>query len=191
HEGLLQGMQERVVTTPVSFDEKVFAYNYLSQDYDGALTREKGLQERVEELEREKVEVEELRLNREKFAVECGNGEMVRHNIINEYLPTFVRRLHQSAEYKRSLGEDFSLAIGKGFMDGISIERKDEDIQAILAATPNVDPVSSSTFMEKYERLFDKRYPYVDKVARAYLLDLIGLDNAQIEYIFRSVIRVL
>ncbi|GKA77081.1 hypothetical protein Tco_0783542 [Tanacetum coccineum] len=215
HEDLLQGIQERVVTTPVSFDENVFTYNHLSQDYDGALTREKGLQVRVEELEREKVEVEEvcakqvdrikqlkdelkqseidthqLRLDREIFVVECGNGEMVRHYIINEYLPTFVRRLHQSAEYKLSLGEDFSLAIGKGFMDGTSIRRKDEDIQAILAATPNMDPISSITFKEKYERLFDKRYPYVDKVARAYLLDLIGLDNAQIEYIFRSLAKV-
>ncbi|GJX32651.1 hypothetical protein Tco_0242506 [Tanacetum coccineum] len=96
--------------------------------------------DRVEELEQEKAETYE------KFAVECGNGEMVRKKIINEYLPTFVRWLHQSAEYKRSLGEAFSLAIGKGF-DGISIGRKDSDIQAILQATPNVDPSSADTFI--------------------------------------------
>ncbi|GJU87378.1 hypothetical protein Tco_1294924 [Tanacetum coccineum] len=98
---------------------------------------------------------------------------MVRRRIINEYLPTFVRRMHQSTEYKRSLGEAFSLAIGKGFIDGISTGRKDPDIQATL----NVDPTSSDTFMETYEKLFDKRYPYVDKVAHAYLLDPIGLQN--------------
>ncbi|GJR63764.1 hypothetical protein Tco_1505926 [Tanacetum coccineum] len=97
--------------------------------------------------------------------------------IINEYLPTFVHWLHQSAEYKRSLGEAFSLAIGKGFIDGISIGRNDPDIQAILTATPHVDPTSSDTFLATYEKLSDKRYPYVDKVARAYLLDPTGLQN--------------
>ncbi|GJW05455.1 hypothetical protein Tco_1564311 [Tanacetum coccineum] len=152
-----------------TYDENVSAYDQLSQDYNGALVREKGLQERVEELEEEKKEMEEtnakqagcikqleedskkseeeahqVRLDREKFAIECGQGEM-------------------------SLGEAFSLAVGKGFMDDISIGRKDEDIQAILKATPNVDPASSSTFMEQY--------PYVDKVVRAYLLDHTGLQN--------------
>ncbi|GKF83743.1 hypothetical protein Tco_0248641, partial [Tanacetum coccineum] len=41
----------------------------------------------------------------------------------------------QSAEYKQSLGEVFSLVVGKGFMDGISIGREDVDVQAILKAT--------------------------------------------------------
>ncbi|GJU21399.1 hypothetical protein Tco_1154741, partial [Tanacetum coccineum] len=57
--------------------------------------------------------------------------------------------------YKRSLGEAFSLAIGKGFIDGISIGRKDPDVQAILKATPNVNPTSADIFMETYEKLFD------------------------------------
>ncbi|GJR92187.1 hypothetical protein Tco_0264361 [Tanacetum coccineum] len=48
----------------------------------------------------------------------------------------------------------------------------EKDVQAILKATPSVDPTSSSTFIEEYNKLFDKRYPYVDKVARAYLPDL-------------------
>nr|GEW93236.1 hypothetical protein [Tanacetum cinerariifolium] len=97
-----------------------------------------------------------------------GNGEMVRRKIIN----VFVRWLHQIAEYKRSLGEAFSLAI-----DEISIGRKDRDIQDILTATPNVYLASSDIFMETYENLFDNRYSYVDKVARAYRLDPSGLQN--------------
>ncbi|GJT56485.1 hypothetical protein Tco_0991539 [Tanacetum coccineum] len=58
-----------------------------------------------------------------------------------------------------------------------SIGRNEANIQVILKATPSVDPASSNTFMEMYEKLFDKRYPYVDKVARMYLLDPSGLQN--------------
>nr|GEV54549.1 hypothetical protein [Tanacetum cinerariifolium] len=123
------------------------------------------------ELERSEAEAHQLRWWRENFAVLYRNEEVVRQKIVKDYLPTFVPRWHQSAEYKRNLDEVFSLAIGKGFIDGICIGRKEEDIQAILAKTPNMDPAASATFIEKYKALFDKRYPYVGKVASAYLRD--------------------
>nr|GEW08810.1 piriformospora indica-insensitive protein 2-like [Tanacetum cinerariifolium] len=46
-----------------AFDEKVYAYGLLSKDYDVVLTRKKGWQERVEELEKEKAKTEEPSLN--------------------------------------------------------------------------------------------------------------------------------
>ncbi|GJZ83530.1 hypothetical protein Tco_0648703 [Tanacetum coccineum] len=104
-----------------------------------------------EALKQSEADAHELRLEKERYAIEAGSGEM--------------------------LGEAFSLAIGKGFIDGISIGCKDPDIQAILKATLNVNPASANIFMETYEKLFDKRYPYVDKVARTYLLDPNGLQN--------------
>ncbi|GJS20057.1 hypothetical protein Tco_0448689 [Tanacetum coccineum] len=107
----------------------------LKSTYDESADRIKQLEQELREF---KEDCHQLRVDREKYVVECGDGEMVRHKIINEYLPTFFRRLHQSAEYKRSLGEVFSLAIVKGFIDGVSIGRKDEDIRAILEATPNL-----------------------------------------------------
>nr|GEX48454.1 hypothetical protein [Tanacetum cinerariifolium] len=122
------------------FNEGTSAYENLSKNYDGALTREKSLQDRVEELEEEK----------EK---EKREGEMVRHRIVNEYLLTFVCRLHQSVEYKWSLGE--------GYLRGYS----------------NVDHAAFNTFMDAYEKLFDRRYPYVEKVSRMYLLDPSNLQN--------------
>ncbi|GJS73243.1 V-type proton ATPase subunit B2 [Tanacetum coccineum] len=185
-----------------AYDEKVSTFDQLSKNYDGALTREKVLHDRLEELEEEikqadqlsssqadrlkqleealkqsEVDAHQLRVEKERYAVEACRGDMVRQRIINQYLLTFVHRLHQSAEYKRSLGEVFSLVVDKGFMDGISIGREDADIQAILKATPNVDLVSFDTFMDAYDKLFDWRYPYVDKVARMYLLDPSGLQN--------------
>ncbi|GJW94868.1 hypothetical protein Tco_0174540 [Tanacetum coccineum] len=128
-----------------------------------------------EALRQSKADAHQLRLDKEKFAIEADKGEMVRHWIINEYLPTFVRRLHQNNKYKRSFGEAFSLAIDKGFIDGISIGPKDPNIHAILKATTNVNHASSDIFIKTYEKLFDKRYQYVDKVARMYLLDPSGL----------------
>ncbi|GJR07172.1 hypothetical protein Tco_0530156 [Tanacetum coccineum] len=73
-------------------------------------------------------------MRRESFAVLCGNGEV---------------------STNEAWGDVFSLAVMKGFIDGISIGRKEEDVQAILAETPNVDPATPATFMEKYEALFD------------------------------------
>nr|GEV60074.1 hypothetical protein [Tanacetum cinerariifolium] len=128
-------------------------------------------------LKQAEADAEQLRAEKVHFVVEAGKGEIVRQKIVNQYLPTFVRRLHQSAKYKRSLGQVFTLAVGKGFTDGISIGRKEEDIQAILKATPNVDPTSSETFLTAYEKFFDQRYPYVNKVARMYLLDPTELQN--------------
>nr|GEV78219.1 RNA-directed DNA polymerase, eukaryota [Tanacetum cinerariifolium] len=137
--------------------------------------------ERIKQLEealkQSEDDAHQLRLDRERYVVECGNREMVRRRIINEYILTFVRHLHQSVEYKRSLCEVFIIAVGKGFIDGFSVARKDEDVRAILRATPGVDPTSSDTFMEEYNKLFDKRFPYVDKVVRAYLFDPTGLQN--------------
>ncbi|GKB99003.1 hypothetical protein Tco_0985140 [Tanacetum coccineum] len=43
-----------------AFDEKVTAYSRLSKDYDAALGREEGWQERVEELKKEKAETKEM-----------------------------------------------------------------------------------------------------------------------------------
>nr|GEV11130.1 hypothetical protein [Tanacetum cinerariifolium] len=130
-----------------------------------------------EALKQAEADAEQLRAKKVHFAVEAGKGEIVRQKIVNQYLPTFLCRLHQSTEYKRSLGQVFTLAVGKGFIDGISIGHKEEDIHAILKATPNVDPTSSETFITAYEKLFDQRYPYVDKVARMYLLDPTELQN--------------
>ncbi|GJT63150.1 hypothetical protein Tco_1006683 [Tanacetum coccineum] len=126
-------------TASESYDEKYWRATNYPRIMKGAVdsTRRSSHRQRVR-VGRDKREAEHLTSKQ-------ADREMVRRRIINQYLPTFVRRLHQSVEYKRSLGEAFSLAV--------------------------------DTFMETYEKLFDKRYPYVDKVARMYLLDPSGLQN--------------
>nr|GEX65288.1 hypothetical protein [Tanacetum cinerariifolium] len=152
-----------------------------TSDQKASCRRLRKFQRRLEELEEEKKEVanlnssqvgqirllkealkqaeadaKQLRAEKVHFAVEAGKEEIVRKKIMNQYLPTFVRRVHQSAEYKRSLGQVFTLAVEKGFIDGISIGGKEEDTQAILKATPNADPTSSETFLTAYKKLFDQ-----------------------------------
>ncbi|GJR07614.1 hypothetical protein Tco_0790266 [Tanacetum coccineum] len=150
-------------------DEKMYAYDQLSKNYEGALTREKSLQDRLEELEEEKKEAEQL--NSEQADRIKQLEEALKQSEVD------AQQLRLEKERYAVEAEAFSLAVGKGFIDGISIGRKDADIQAILKATPNVDPVSSDIFVDTYEKLFDKRYPYVDKVARMYLLDPSCLQN--------------
>ncbi|GKD51134.1 hypothetical protein Tco_1280110 [Tanacetum coccineum] len=145
-------------------EEKKEADNLKSSQADRIMQLEEALKQA-------EANAVQLRAEKVHYVVEAGKGEMVRQKIVNQYLPTFVRRLHQSAEYTRSLGEVFTLVVGTGFINGISIGHKEDDIHAILKTTPNVDPASSETFLIAYEKLFDQRYPYVDKVARMYLVD--------------------
>ncbi|GJS82038.1 hypothetical protein Tco_0748579 [Tanacetum coccineum] len=173
------GCKKKLADLQVAFDAKVSDYGQLSHDYEDALRREEALKVKVAELEAGKKEsdelvvsqaerikslevalkesetgVEQLRSDREKFAVAAGKGEMIRKRLITEYFPTFVQRLLQSKEYKESVGEVLSLAVGKGFIDGISLgQAKADDV------------------------LFEMHYPYVDKVTRAYLLDPSELQN--------------
>nr|GEW50876.1 hypothetical protein [Tanacetum cinerariifolium] len=84
-------------------------------------------------------------------------GEMVTHQIVREWLPTFVRRLHQSHEYKQSLGDVFSLAIASGWLRCVFVSWSEEAVRAILADTKNINPAAAATFMESYDALFDKK----------------------------------
>ncbi|GKE10053.1 hypothetical protein Tco_1413604 [Tanacetum coccineum] len=52
--------------------------------------------DRIKQLEeafkQSKAGAHQLRIKKERYAVEAGRGEMVRQRIINQYLPTFARR---------------------------------------------------------------------------------------------------
>ncbi|GJS87717.1 hypothetical protein Tco_0770353 [Tanacetum coccineum] len=146
----------------------------LQVAYDAKAERIRSLETALKESE---TGIEQLRSDRERFAVAAGQSEAIRKRLITEFFPTFVQRLLQSKEYKESVGEVFSLAVGKGFIDGISLGRTQADVDALLNASPGVNPASSDLFMGEYLKLFETHYPYVDKLARAYLLDPSELQN--------------
>ncbi|GJW43698.1 hypothetical protein Tco_0072497 [Tanacetum coccineum] len=199
--------KKQLVDLQVAYDAKVSSYGQLSHDYEDALRREEAGKIKIVELEKEKKKsdelvvsqaerirsletalkesetgIEQLRSDRERFAVAAGQSEAIRKRLITEFFPTFVQRLLQSKEYKESVGEVFSLAVGKGFIDGISLGRTQADVDALLNASPGVNPASSDLFMGEYLKLFETHYPYVDKLARAYLLDPSELQNVILSY---------
>nr|GEV41069.1 hypothetical protein [Tanacetum cinerariifolium] len=143
------------------YDNNVSIYNQLLNDYNGVINTKNGLSERVEELEVKKKELEYI------------NGKLAdRIKQLEDELEKFVAKAHHlrkeredftSNKYKQSLGDVFSLAIAKGWVDGISVNMKEEVVQEILTDTPNVDLAATATFMAKYEALFYNRYFYVDK----------------------------
>nr|GEX62099.1 hypothetical protein [Tanacetum cinerariifolium] len=102
-----------------------------------------------EALKQSEADAHQLRIEKEHYAIEAGRGEMGR----------FLALLSAKASWM-----GFPLAVRMRMFK-------------LSKATPNVDPVSSDTFMDAYEKLFDRRYPYVDIVARMYLLDPSGLQN--------------
>ncbi|GJW80436.1 RNA-directed DNA polymerase, eukaryota, partial [Tanacetum coccineum] len=124
-----------------AYDENVSAYNQLSKNYDGALTREKSLQDMIEEIEEEKKETEQL----------C-NEQTERIKQLEATLKQSANDAHQlrldRERYAVEADKGKCFAVGKGFIDGLFVSSKDKDVQAILKATSGVDPTSSDTFME-------------------------------------------
>ncbi|GJT92368.1 gypsy type transposase [Tanacetum coccineum] len=119
-----------------AYDEKTSAYDQLSKNYVGALTREKSLQDRLEELEEEKKETEQL-----------NSAQADRINQLEEALRQSEADAHQlRLDKERYAVEDSNEEM---------VLCKDPDVQAILKATPNVNPTSVDIFMETYEKLFD------------------------------------
>ncbi|GJX69036.1 hypothetical protein Tco_0304763 [Tanacetum coccineum] len=135
--------KKQLVDLQVAYDAKVSSYGQLSHDYEDALHREEAGKIKIVELEKK------------RKAIKVRQGE----------------RLLQSKEYKESVGEVFSVAVGKGFIDGISLGRTQTDVDGLLNASPGINPASFDLFMGEYLKLFETHYPYVDKLARAYLLD--------------------
>nr|GEY43478.1 hypothetical protein [Tanacetum cinerariifolium] len=137
-EGSLQGVQKELAAIQSAYDEKASTYEQLFKSYDGALTREKSLQDRLEELKEEKKEAgqlnssqadrikqleealkqsetiaHQLRVEKERYTVKAsrGDGEATDCESIPPYF--CASATPECSEYKWSLGEVFSLVVGK------------------------------------------------------------------------------
>ncbi|GKD90732.1 hypothetical protein Tco_1366239 [Tanacetum coccineum] len=128
--------------------------------YDSyALRREEAGKIKIVELEKEKKKSDELVVSQ---------AERIRS------LVTALKESETVIEQLRSDRERFAVAAGQS--EAIPY------VDALLNVSPGVNPASSDLFMGEYLKLFETHYPYVDKLARAYLLDPSELQNAILSY---------
>nr|GEU87562.1 hypothetical protein [Tanacetum cinerariifolium] len=104
-----------------AYDENVSAYDQLSKNYDGALTREKSFQDRLEEMEKEKKETEQLSIEQTERIKQLKPALKQSEDDAHQ-----LRLDRESTSLRLVMGK--CLAVGKGFIDGLSVGRKDEDV---------------------------------------------------------------
>ncbi|GJW23189.1 hypothetical protein Tco_0033811 [Tanacetum coccineum] len=79
-----------------------------------------------------------------------------------------VGRLLKSHEYKESLSGPFNMAIQAGWGKGLSEGRMNVEIMVALSRVEDFDAYSDKKLSPMYDKLFEKQYPYVHKIARGY-----------------------
>ncbi|GKC03470.1 hypothetical protein Tco_0995080 [Tanacetum coccineum] len=105
---------------------------------------------------------------RERLTVQLGQAEIEKFDCIRKLLHIVVGRLLKSHEYKEKLSGPFSMAIQAGWGKGLSEGCTDEEIMTTLNRVEEFDTYFDKKLYSMYDKLFEKQYPYVQKIARGY-----------------------
>ncbi|GJY08256.1 hypothetical protein Tco_0375310 [Tanacetum coccineum] len=84
----------------------------------------------------------------ERLVSQLGFLEKEKIDYIGKLLPTVVRRLLNSHEYKESLSVHFNLAIQSGWAKGLAMKRSEEDLIDVLREVQGFDPHSDTRMTE-------------------------------------------
>ncbi|GJW99390.1 hypothetical protein Tco_0183304 [Tanacetum coccineum] len=103
---------------------------------------------------------------KEKLVAQLSKTEMEKFDSIRKLLPTVVEHLFQSHEYKQSLSEPFNLAIQAGWGKGLTEEGSEEDLLELMGRMENFDAYADKKMYVEFDKLFEKQYPYVEKISR-------------------------
>ncbi|GJS31545.1 hypothetical protein Tco_0492165 [Tanacetum coccineum] len=98
--------------------------------------------------------------------LEALEDQMEKFDCIRKLLPPMVERLLRSHEYKQSLSEPFNLAIQAGWDKGLAEERSEEDLLALMGRMEGFDAYVDKKMKVEYDKLFEKRYHYMEKISR-------------------------
>ncbi|GKA83218.1 hypothetical protein Tco_0789966 [Tanacetum coccineum] len=107
----------------------------------------------------------ERAVENERLVSKLGCLEKEKTDSIGKLLPTVVRRLLNSHEYKESLSIPFNLAIQAGWAKGLAVKRSEEDLMDVLREVQGFDPHSDTRMAVEYDKLFTKTYPFVEKIS--------------------------
>nr|GEV18457.1 hypothetical protein [Tanacetum cinerariifolium] len=141
-------------------------YEALNEDYGELFEshrKEAGLNEKLAAVEKE---IDDL-LDKVRLTVDLSHAKIVRHNYVRQLLPTIFQRLLSSDEYKKSLSDVFNLAIAAGWSEGVKAACSEEEAEAFLATVADYDLACETTFMSEFDSLFNKSYPYVEKLTES------------------------
>ncbi|GJZ91707.1 hypothetical protein Tco_0663772 [Tanacetum coccineum] len=105
---------------------------------------------------------------RERLTVQLGQAEIEKFDCIRKLHLIVVGRLLKSHEYKESLSGPFNMAIQAGWGKGLSEGRMNVEIMVALSRVEDFDAYSDKKLYPMYDKLFEKQYPYVQKIARGY-----------------------
>ncbi|GJW88841.1 hypothetical protein Tco_0164181 [Tanacetum coccineum] len=107
----------------------------------------------------------ERAVENEKLVSRLGYFEKEKIDSIGKLLPTVVKRLLNSHEYKESLSIPFNLAIQAGWAKGLAVKRSEKDLMDVLREVQGFDPYSDTRMAVEYDKLFTKTYPFVEKIS--------------------------
>ncbi|GKE13424.1 hypothetical protein Tco_1416975 [Tanacetum coccineum] len=107
----------------------------------------------------------ERAVENEKLVSRLGYFEKEKIDSIGKLLPTVVKRLLNSHEYKESLSIPFNLAIQAGWAKGLAVKRSEKDLMDVLREVQGFDPYSDTRMTVEYDKLFTKTYPFVEKIS--------------------------
>nr|GEV79203.1 hypothetical protein [Tanacetum cinerariifolium] len=69
---------------------------------------------------------------------------------------------------RESLSGPLNLAIQTGWATGLAGERFEEDLLELMSRMENFDAYADKKMYVEYDKLFEKRYPFVDKISRGF-----------------------
>ena len=73
------------------------------------------------------------------LTADLAQAEVIRHNLVKSFIPTVVRRLLDSAEYKQSLAKPLSLSFSAGWQKGVGVNRSPEEVEKIFNASKKLN----------------------------------------------------
>ncbi|GKB77220.1 hypothetical protein Tco_0944115 [Tanacetum coccineum] len=101
----------------------------------------------------------ERAVENERLVSKLGCLEKEKTDSIGKLLPTVVRRLLNSHEYKESLSIPFNLAIQAGWAKGLAVKRSEEDLMDVLREVQGFDPHSDTRMTRRTVQELLKMYP--------------------------------
>ncbi|GKA09086.1 hypothetical protein Tco_0688417 [Tanacetum coccineum] len=111
-----------------------------------------------------------IRWKKENNLKETLGLSLKSYSILRDFVLTAISRLITSVEYQKSLAVPIGLCFSAGWLVGLSLGQKEEEIDVVTTNTNNLNIEGLKVCKEKYHELFTMQYPYIQKIVDSYRL---------------------